>query len=411
MKPKVLTWCAVLAAIVATVFIIATRKEKPSTAPQAVESPRSAALSNAPQETPSPQALPESDVTLHEGDPAPKLTVSKWIQGEPVKEFEPGTAYLMVFFASWYTPSKEAMPYVSHLHQKYKDKGLVVIGQDVKETPDTDIEPFVKRMGSLMPFRVALDEGTTNRWTGKMQQNWLQAAEAGLPAAFLIDKKGIICFIGHPEEIEDELIDQVLAGTFDPKKRALDRAENKTKAKAYEIHNELGRKAWRTNQWDKALAEIEQMEKLVPRKRAATQCLRMTVLLRKEDYDAANKVALELSKDDPNDPFLQHRIARTIALQMRSKFVMTGAERDLIIAGGTNNIVLNTANQLMDRAVGLLNGPEPEFLHTQARLAFLQGKREKAIELETEALSLAAPGIKDQFADALENFKQGRLPQ
>ena len=408
MKTKVLTWCAVVAALVAIVFIIGTRKDKQSTAPRPVEAPKP--IAKPAENVPSPEQL-RPEVELHEGDPAPKLTVSKWIQGEPVEAVQPGTAYLVVFFASWFTPSKEAMLHVNRLHEKFKDKGLVVIGQDVKETPDTDIEPFINRMKPLMSFRVALDVDTTNRWSGKMQENWLQAAEAGLPAAFLIDKKGIIDFIGHPEEIDEQMIEQVLAGTFDLKKRALDRQAAKATAKAYEIHNELGRKAWRTNQWDKAIAEIEEMEKLVPRKRAATQCLRMTVLLRKEDYDAANKVALQLASEDQEDPFLQHRIARTIALQMRSKFVMTGAERDLIIAGGTNNIVLNTANQLMERAVGLLNGPEPEFLHTQARLAFMQGKREKAVELETQALSLAAPGVKDQYTDALENFKAGRLPQ
>ena len=407
MKPKVLISCAVVAALIATVFVIGTRKEKSANAPHPVETtprPVTKAKEQDIQE-------PTSNVTLSEGDPAPKLFVSKWIQGEPIEAFQPGTAYLVVFWASWYTPSKEAMPHVNRLHQKYKDKGLVVIGQNVKETPETDVQPFLKRMASLMPFRIALDEGTTNRWTGKMQQNWLQAAEAGLPAAFIIDKKGIISFIGHPEEIDDQLIDQILAGTFDPKQRALDRQAAKAKAKAYEIHNELGRKAWKTNQWETALSEIDQMEKLVPRKHAVTQSLRMTVLIRKEDYDAANKVALQLSSEDPDDPFLQHRIARTIALQMRSKFVMTGAERDLIIAGGTNSVILNTANKLVERDISLLNGPEPDFLHTKARLAFLQGKREEAIKLETEALSLASPGIKDQFEDALENFKQGRLPQ
>jgi hypothetical protein len=65
----------------------------------------------------------------------------------------------------------------------------------------------------------------------------------------------------------------------------------------------------------------------------------------------------------------------------------------------------------MGRAVTRLKSPDPEFLHTQARLAFLQGKRERAIQLETEALSRAEPQLKDQLAQALESFKQGKLPQ
>ena len=71
--------------------------------------------------------------TLREGDTAPKLYVSTWVQGEPVKEFQPGTAYLMEFWATWWAPCKEAMAHLSRLHHKYQDKGLVVIGQNVKE--------------------------------------------------------------------------------------------------------------------------------------------------------------------------------------------------------------------------------------------------------------------------------------
>lgn len=349
--------------------------------------------------------------TLNEGDAAPKLTVSKWIQGEPVKAFEPGTAYLVEFFATWWTPCKEPMAHVNRLHHKYKDKGLVVIGQNVKEAPGANVEAFIKRMSSLMSYRVALDEGATNRLSGKMLENWLFTAEAGVPSAFIIDKKGTISFIGHPEEIDDQMIEQVLAGTFDPKKRALDRKDAAVRAEAWEKHNELGRLAWKAKQWDKAMSEIDQLEKLFPHKRPTTDCLRITVLIRKEDFEAASKLALQVSDKHADDPFMQHRVARTIASQTRAKYRIDGFEGDLIFEGALNNPIIKTADQLMERANKLLKGPEAEFLHTQAQLAFLQAKRDKAIELSTQALALAEPGIKDQFADALENFKQGRLPQ
>src|ERR1700743_2477326 len=71
--------------------------------------------------------------TLHEGDKAPKLYVSKWVQGEPVKEFKLGTAYIVAFWATWCGPCREEIPYLNQLHNKYKDSGLVVIGQDVWE--------------------------------------------------------------------------------------------------------------------------------------------------------------------------------------------------------------------------------------------------------------------------------------
>jgi thiol-disulfide isomerase/thioredoxin len=338
--------------------------------------------------------LSTSAATLSEGDPAPTLSVSKWIQGEPIKAFQPGTAYLLEFWATWWTPCQEAMAHLNRLHHQYKDKGLVVIGQNVKEAGATNVEPFVKRMGKLVSYRVALDGGATNRFSGKMLENWLYAAEAGIPTAFIIDKKGKISFIGHPDEIDDALIEQVLAGTFDPKKRTLAREAAAAKDEAWETHNESGKAAWKAKQWGKAMSEIDEMEKLFPRRITTTQCLRITVFIGQEDFIAAKKLALQLSDDNRDDPFLQHRVARTIANRVP-----------------TNSVILKTANLLMERATALLKGPEPEFLHTQARLAFLQGKKERAIELETEALGLADPLNKDQFAQALDGFGRGKLPQ
>ncbi|MGZ4963836.1 MAG: TlpA disulfide reductase family protein [Limisphaerales bacterium] len=331
--------------------------------------------------------------TLSEGDPAPKLQVSNWAQGEPIKAFQPGTVYVVEFWATWWTPSLEAMAHLNRLNHKYESKGLVVIGQDVKERPTTKIKTFVEHLGGLVSYRIALDEGATNRFSGKMLENWLYAAEAGIPAAFVIDKKGIICFIGHPDEIDDLLIEQVLAGTFDLKKRALARESAAAKTQAWEEHNDSGKAAWKAKQWDKAMSEIDELEKIFPYKHTAIQCMRLTVLMSKKDFDGARKLALQSSDDNRDDPFLQHRVARTIAN-----------------GGATNRVILETANLLMQRANSLLKGPQAEFLHTEARLAFLQGRTDKAIQFETEAVGLAEPEIKDQFELALNSFKQGKLP-
>ncbi len=108
------------------------------------------------------------------------------------------------------------------------------------------------------------------------------------------------------------------------------------------------------------MSEIDTLEKLFPHKRTVTQCLRMSVFIRKEDFELANKVALQLSDDHPDDPFLQHRVARTIANQAQLKYRIEGADRDLMDASATNNIILKTANLLMERANSLMKGPEPD---------------------------------------------------
>lgn len=340
--------------------------------------------------------LSTNAATLHEGDAAPKLYVSKWVQGEPVTEFKPGTIYIVYFWSTWWSPCKDSIAHIHRLHNKYKDKGVVVMGQNCKEGDLKQVEPFLKRMGDLIPYRVALDDytGVTNKFFGKMVENWLDPAEQGNPAAFVIDKHGKFAFIGDPNDLDAQIIDQLLADTFDPKKRALDKAALPAKNDAWEAHNELGRAAWKTKQWDKAIKEIDELGRILPQKRLLTQCLRVTVFIGKEDFDTASKMAMQLGAEYGDDPYAQNRIARTIANR-----------------APTNTVILNTANLLMERAASLLKGPEPDFLHTQARLAFLQGKKERAIQLETEAVSQADSHNRDDFAQALENLKQGKFPQ
>lgn len=333
-------------------------------------------------------------VTLAEGDPAPPLTVSKWIQGEPIKAFQPGTVYLVEFWASWWTPSLEPLAHVNKLHQKFKDKGLVVIGQDVKDKDASVAEQYVKKLSGVMTFRIAADEGVTNRLAGKMQQGWLHAAEAGVPSAFIIDKKGTIVFIGHPDEITDDLMEQVLAGTFDAKKRAAIREADVAKGESWEAHTDLGRTAFKAKEWDKAMNEVSELERIYPHRRLTAECLRLMVLMGADKFNDAVKLAMQLSDEHKDDPFVQFRIARTIANR-----------------APTNGAILEKANVLMDRANAPMKGPLPAFLHTQAKVAFLQGKKDKAIELETQAMGLADSLTRDDYAEALASLKNGKLPQ
>jgi len=150
--------------------------------------------------------------TLKVGAPAPKLSTGKWVQGEPVNEFQRGKTYLVEFWATWCGPCRVSIPHLNEIHSKYKDKGLVVIGQDCWEQDDSLVGPFVKRMGDKMTYRVALDDKQDSE-KGKMAENWMTASgRNGIPSAFLVDTKGKIAWIGHPMELNDQAIDDVLAG-------------------------------------------------------------------------------------------------------------------------------------------------------------------------------------------------------
>jgi tetratricopeptide (TPR) repeat protein/thiol-disulfide isomerase/thioredoxin len=163
--------------------------------------------------------------TLKVGDPAPKLQTGKWMQGEPVQEFSPGKAYLVEFWATWCGPCRVSIPHLNEIHKQYKDKGLVVIGQDCWEQDDNLVAPFIKTMGEKMTYRVALDD-KNGSVKGKMAENWMEAAgQNGIPTAFLVDTTGHIAWIGHPMVLKEQLIEEVLAGKFDLQKAAAQYAQ------------------------------------------------------------------------------------------------------------------------------------------------------------------------------------------
>src|SRR5688500_4880629 len=146
---------------------------------------------------------------LSVGDPAPKLQVGKWVQGEAVSGFEKDKAYIVEFWATWCGPCKTTIPHLNELHKKFKDKGLVVIGQDVWEQDEAEVPKFVKQMGEKMSYRVALDDKNGSA-KGKMAETWMEAAEQnGIPSAFVVDKSGQIVWIGHPMSLKEKFLEDV----------------------------------------------------------------------------------------------------------------------------------------------------------------------------------------------------------
>src|SRR5262245_42961209 len=336
-----------------------------------------------------------AQTTLKVGDPAPKLQTGKWVQGDAVKEFEKDKTYIVEFWATWCGPCRVSIPHLNEIHAKFKDKGLIVIGQDCWENDESLVQPFIKKMGDKMTYRVALDDKAGHE-KGKMAETWMQAAgQNGIPSAFLVDTKGTIAWIGHPMNLKDSLVEEVLAGKFDVKKAAEDYAQQKKKEEQLntvwsELNSAIGEK-----KWDDATAKLAEAEKIFPEgSRASLDMLRFRILVGKKDYTAAYKVAGQLSDANKDNAMLQNQLAWQIATDEAI------GERDL-----------DLAFKMATRANDSAKGKNAAILDTVARVLFMQGKKEEAIEFQEKAVNLADDQMKKSLQQTLNSYKQGELPK
>ena len=149
---------------------------------------------------------------LKVGDSAPPLAVSTWLQGAPVKGFDPGHVYVVEFWATWCGPCRQIMPHVGDLQDEYRDKGVTFIGfTSEANDKEAKVNAFVAKQGAKLGYTFAFGSGTEthNAYMKASGQN-------GIPCSFVVDKQGRVAYIGHPLFL-DFVLPKVLDGTWDPK--------------------------------------------------------------------------------------------------------------------------------------------------------------------------------------------------
>ncbi|HEY3319753.1 MAG TPA: TlpA disulfide reductase family protein [Planctomycetota bacterium] len=319
---------------------------------------------------------------LKVGDAAPALSISKWLNGEAVASFEKGKVYVLECWATWCGPCVASIPHVSELNTALKDKGVVFIGLNVWERDRTKVDPFVKRMGERMNYRVAVDDEKNTT-----AQNWLMAAgRDGIPCAFVVDKGGKIAWIGHPMDGMDEVIEQVAAGTFDPKKQAEQEARREELQKKVEA-------AYNANDGDALLKLSDEMLVLNPKAAAGIQFMKFGILMQmKKDYAAAYAMAAKLLDSDwKNEPEPLNQAAGMI---LDEKDVQ---KRDL-----------DLALKMAQRADEITQHANSAMLDTLARAYFEKGMTDKAIEAQTQAVAKADADSKEERSKVLVKYEAAK---
>jgi cytochrome c biogenesis protein CcmG, thiol:disulfide interchange protein DsbE len=108
-----------------------------------------------------------------------------------------GKVVLLDFWATWCVPCREEIPHFIELQDKYRDKGLQIIGISMDDGPDP-VKAFYQQFH--MNYPVVMGDAKTGELYGGV---------LGLPIAFVIDRTGRITskHIGatRPEVIEKEV--------------------------------------------------------------------------------------------------------------------------------------------------------------------------------------------------------------
>lgn len=339
--------------------------------------------------------------TLKVGMAPPPLKVAKWVKGSPVAKFEPGKVYVVEFWATWCGPCKVSIPHLTEMAHKYAGKVTftgVSVWEDREKTGSDaymkTVDTFVKNMGPKMDYNVAVDDPK-----GTMASSWMEAAgQDGIPAAFVIDQKTKIAWIGHPMMGLDKVVDQVLAGKFDAAAGAKQQEDEQKSQAELEATMQKAGGLIQSGKMKEGFAVLDQLAVKQPAMKSQVARIKFTVLTQTDEPEAY-KLAKSLGEGELKDdaPSL-NEIAWTIVDNPNLK------KPDFAIALA-----------LAERAATITKHEDPMILDTLGYAQFKSGKIDQAIATQTKAVSLidkAGPELDEasrkDIKDRLAQFQKAK---
>lgn len=113
------------------------------------------------------------------GSQAPDFTLTDLDGNKVSLSNYKGTVIIIDFWATWCPPCKDSIPFLEDLHQRYREKGLVILGISFDGDTDT-VRNFRKKI--TMTYPVLMGDDRLKNDYGLI----------GIPEMFILDRNGIL---------------------------------------------------------------------------------------------------------------------------------------------------------------------------------------------------------------------------
>jgi thiol-disulfide isomerase/thioredoxin len=345
----------------------------------------------------------DSESRLKIGDPAPILRPITWIKGEPITHYDRSRIYVVEFWATWCPPCVDAMPQLTALQSKYRDK-LTVVGVNALESAmgegdENSVRAFVRKDRPRMGYTVAMDDPMKQPvFTGWM----VSAGLCCLPAAFIVDRKGAIVWIGNTVASTSYPFDEALKDTLSAKPdlvraRALQESTRISSAKVLALKPALDARMKRD--FETVVTEVDRVLAQHPEYAPDAFPLKLAAMLHVNEHDALAYVLSASKSEDlrkalnaTDDSGYWGMVGRTIADEkdLSSNAYETASEYLQTATGGADSVGGSNGTVGPSDTTSSANHTEiwnwTALAEAQSRL----GHRDRAIQAQERAIDLAS---------------------